>query len=401
MKRLRLVVFAYACEPGRGSEPGAGWAWARMLASLGDVWVITRANNRDAIEAVLPTVPERESLHFVYVELPSWARTWKKGQRGVRLYYVLWQVAALRVARRLAPRVGADAVWHVTFANAWLGSLAPLVGGPFIWGPVGGGAGMPLRMLRGAPRSAVAWELARTGASAAARYLNPFARLAWRRASVILAQNPETRDWLPARHRHKARVLPNAVLADSELHGVRNGAANGNGGGTALFAGRLVYLKGAELAIRAVARAPGWELLIYGHGPEQRRLERLVAELGVDDRISFRGAVPRDELLRRMREADVFLFPSLHDQAPWVVAEALGCGLPVICCDRGGAPVIADTAGLAVRPTSAAATVAGLADALASRTYPPASLAVERARFFSTGSHLERLEQVVEEAGLR
>lgn len=398
MRRLRFIVFAYACEPGRGSEPGAGWAWARMLATLGDVWVITRTNNREAIEAALPTVSERESLRFVYVDLPSWARGWKKGQRGVRLYYVLWQVEALRAARRLAPRIGADAVWHVTFANAWLGSLAPLVGLPFFYGPVGGGAGMPWRMMRDAPRSAVAWELARTGASAAARFCNPMARLAWRRASVILAQNPETRDWFPARHRHKATVMPNAVVEDWELNGARNGDV---GGEVAVFAGRLVYLKGAELAIRAVARAPGWQLQIFGRGPEQQRLERLVSELDVEDRISFRGWVPRDELLLRMREADVFLFPSLHDQAPWVVAEALGCGLPVICCDRGGAPVIADSAGVAVRPTSCAATADDLAEALTGRTFPASSRAVERARFFSPRAHVARIEELLTEARLR
>ena len=48
---MRILAFAYACEPGRGSEPGAGWSWARMLAGLGETWVVTRANNREAIEA--------------------------------------------------------------------------------------------------------------------------------------------------------------------------------------------------------------------------------------------------------------------------------------------------------------------------------------------------------------
>ena len=52
-----------------GSEPGAGWAFARMLASRADVWVVTRANNRGAIEAGLENLPERDRLHFVYVDL--------------------------------------------------------------------------------------------------------------------------------------------------------------------------------------------------------------------------------------------------------------------------------------------------------------------------------------------
>ena len=51
---MRLLLSAYACEPGRGSEPGVGWNWAIALAALGhDVWVLTRANNRDRIEQAL------------------------------------------------------------------------------------------------------------------------------------------------------------------------------------------------------------------------------------------------------------------------------------------------------------------------------------------------------------
>ena len=38
---MRILAFAYACEPAQGSEPGAGWAWARMLAHQGETWVIT------------------------------------------------------------------------------------------------------------------------------------------------------------------------------------------------------------------------------------------------------------------------------------------------------------------------------------------------------------------------
>ena len=50
---LRVLVSAYACEPGRGSEPGVGWHWVREIARFNEVWVITRMNNRKAIETAL------------------------------------------------------------------------------------------------------------------------------------------------------------------------------------------------------------------------------------------------------------------------------------------------------------------------------------------------------------
>jgi glycosyltransferase involved in cell wall biosynthesis len=338
---VRILAFAYACEPGKGSEPGAGWGLARMIArEIGECWVITRANNRKAIEEALLHIPEADRLRFVYVDLPPWARWWKRGQRRVRLYYLLWQVAAVRRARRLVREERFDIVWHLTLANAWLGSLAPLVGGRFVYGPVGGGVGVPWRLARYLGVRGVLYELAREVARLTGRYLNPLARLAWERAEVILAQNPETVRWLPRRHRSKARVFPNALVAADGLPGAP--ARRQPGGRKALFVGRLIPWKGGAIAIEVIARAPDWHLVVLGDGPDRRRLERLARRRGVAERVEFRGWQPREEVWRAMREeADVLLFPSLHDESPLTVAEALALGLPVLCLDHGGPPVVA------------------------------------------------------------
>lgn len=398
MRRLRIVAFAYACEPELGSEPGAGWEWARMLAELGDVWVITRENNRSAIEAALETVPERGSLRFVYVDLPEKARFWKRGQRGIRFYYLLWQIAALRTARRLAPEVRPNLVWHVTLANAWLGSLAPLLGCPFVYGPVGGGVGTPWRMMRGAPKKAIAYEIGRVAARTLGRYVNPAARLAWSRATLILAQNEDTRQWLPRRHRGKAVVFPNAII-----HG--NGRASAIDRSrpkrTALFAGRLIFWKRPDLALTAVSSAQDWRLLVCGSGPEEAKLQRLAKRLDCEERIEFLGWQARDQFLALMSErADVLLFPSLHDESPWVVTEALACGLPVICCDRGGPPALAGSAAIAITPTTAGETAARLAAVLEEGVFPDATVALARARDFTREAQLARLRMVMSAAGV-
>ena len=54
---LRILAFAYACEPGQGSEPEAGWAWSRMLAGLGETWVITRRDYQAASEVLAEALP--------------------------------------------------------------------------------------------------------------------------------------------------------------------------------------------------------------------------------------------------------------------------------------------------------------------------------------------------------
>ena len=61
--RLRVLLSAYACEPGKGSEPGVGWNWVKQLARHEDVWVLTRSNNRGAIEQALRSEPRSAETH--------------------------------------------------------------------------------------------------------------------------------------------------------------------------------------------------------------------------------------------------------------------------------------------------------------------------------------------------
>jgi glycosyltransferase involved in cell wall biosynthesis len=330
-----------------------------MLARMGDVWVITRQNNRGAIEAAMPRVPEKQKMHFEYVDLPERARFWKRGVKGARLYYLLWQVAALRHAKRLSRDVDFDLVWHLTWANVWIGSVAPLLRSRFVYGPVGGGVGMDWSLVGALGTRGALFEAARASVRTVARYANPLARLPWARADLILTQNEETRAWLPARHHPKTIVFPHVVL-DAQLQHTRRRTQTRPP--TALFVGRLLPWKGVALGLRTLLILDDWHLIICGRGPDERRLKRLADRLGVGHRVQFLGWVPGDRVRDLMlREADVLLFPSIHDEGGFVVAEALAAGMPVVCLQRGGPPQIGGTGVVA---TTVSATVEELARAV-------------------------------------
>ena len=91
-----------------------------------------------------------------------------------------------------------------------------------------------------------------------------------------------------------------------------------------VFVGKLIRRKFADVAIEA-ARKSGFpfELEIVGDGPERERLERLADG---DERIRFFGNVPRDEVRRRMSEADVFAMTSEKETYGLVYLEAMGQG---------------------------------------------------------------------------
>lgn len=344
MTRPRIVLFAYACTPAMGSEAGSGWALTELLADVADVWVLTRPYpyRKATIEARLASLPAPERFHVVYVDLPRLVRLVGHDRllrHGLRLQYVLWQIVALRHARRLDRRLGFQLAWHLTFSNAWLGSMASLIGPPFVYGPMGGGVGPPWRLLSALGWRGAAYEAVRGLGRAAGRYLNPLARVSWRRAALILAQNDETKHWFPRSSRHKVVVFHNIVVPAStdDVTVARSPSP------TAIFAGRLLPLKGISLAIEAMRHLPGWRLVICGDGPDEARLRSHARRLGLDGQVEFRGWIERDQVLQLMREAHVMLFPSLHEEGGWAVAEAIAAGLPVIAFEGGGPAALGAT----------------------------------------------------------
>src|SRR3990172_918085 len=215
MRRLRVLISAYACEPGKGSEPGVGWNVAREMARYHDIWVVTRANNRSAIEAALEIDPV-PGLHFVYYDLPPWARWWKRGQRGVHLYYYLWQCGAYFVARALHTEVGFDLAHHATFVTYWRPSFLALLPVPFVWGPVGGGESAPKALWTSCGPRGVAYEMVRE----AFRWLgerDPLVRLAARRSALALATTRASAEPIESLGAQHVMVLPQVALPSEEL----------------------------------------------------------------------------------------------------------------------------------------------------------------------------------------
>lgn len=81
-------------------------------------------------------------------------------------------------------------------------------------------------------------------------------------------------------------------------------------------------------------------LTIAGTGPLESELRRLAVELGVSGRVRFTGRLDRDEMARQLRLSRVALNPSLVDNMPNSVLEALASGVPVVSTNVGGVPHI-------------------------------------------------------------
>lgn len=350
--RRRVLMSAYACGPGEGSEPGTGWQFAVAAAAHHDVWLLTRRRFERSIEAELAADPDLGArLRPVYVELHPRIMRWKRGALGVYWYYLAWQRSAERVARRLWEQVGGfDVTHHVTFASDWLPVGVRRLRSPrFVWGPVGGATYVPWSQVRWLGLRGTVAELVRHGSTSLAR--RAWGDAAARRSDLVVAHN----DDVARRFGHRPVVVePNPAMTAEEMAAPPaappHESPSGGAVHEALFVGRLVAWKGTRLAVAAVAHNPGWTLTFVGDGPDRAEILRRARRHGAAERVRVVGALPREEVLRRMRQADALLLPSLHDSASWVTAEAVTLGLPVVCVDLGGPPVVMDGHGVAVPP---------------------------------------------------
>jgi glycosyltransferase involved in cell wall biosynthesis len=132
---------------------------------------------------------------------------------------------------------------------------------------------------------------------------------------------------------------------------------------TVLCVGRLVSVKGQGVLLEALARTSNdVRAEFVGDGPERARLERRACELGLDERVTFHGAVGQDRIRDLYAAADVFCLPSFAEGVPVVLMEAMAMNIPVVTCGVMGIPELVEhnVSGLLVPPGR----VEPLADAL-------------------------------------
>jgi glycosyltransferase involved in cell wall biosynthesis len=143
-----------------------------------------------------------------------------------------------------------------------------------------------------------------------------------------------------------------------------------------LLVGSLWRPKGFQIAINSfkyfVEYFPNSRLMIAGRGPYERQLRRLQQTGSLTgDEITFLGLVPNSQLPAIYNAADIFLSPSLLSEVlPYVLLEAMSCGLPVIATKLGGSKEAVGRAGMLV----SAGNIKGLTDAMVALARDPETM---------------------------
>jgi glycosyltransferase involved in cell wall biosynthesis len=187
-----------------------------------------------------------------------------------------------------------------------------------------------------------------------------------RHAAALLVANQRTNDALPRTVAQRVISLVENGVDLSLFTRPKGTTMKARDGVRFAFMGRLIELKCVDILIDAIAKCPpSYELVVLGEGPMRPSLEAQVAQLGLQERVLFRGQLTQKECRDTLAECDALVLPSVRECGGAVVLEAMAMGLPVVATNWGGPQdyLDADT-GILVEPRERPRFTEGLYEAL-------------------------------------
>ncbi|WP_233265529.1 glycosyltransferase family 4 protein [Leifsonia sp. AG29] len=315
-----------------GDDVGESWVayqWAKLLSARFELTLLTTYKRGHR-----PPSEQLPGVEVVEWEEPPGVGRFERLNSLMQPAYALFLLRARRwLRRRLAEGVRFDVAHQVVPVAMRYPSPAVALGVPFVIGPVGGSLASPAAFAdeEGATpwyqrlRSLDSWRIRR----------DPLLRRTYEKADCVIGVAPYVEEFLAG-----LRLQRFETMSETAIHEVKPPVDRSGRQGPVrlLHVGRTVRTKGLRDAIRALDRVRDLDVVldVVGDGNDRAACEALVAELGLEDRVTFHGALPRAAVDAFYERADVFVFPSYREPGGNVSLEAMAYGLPLIVCRRGG-----------------------------------------------------------------
>lgn len=337
---MNVVVIAYSCSPGEGSEPGIGWNYVSELSRKHiNLTVITRKNNREKIQK-----EGLKRVNFIYHDLGSVPLRLKKSiPFGLHIYIRLWQKS---VYKNIVNNLNVDLVHHLNLVAFW--NIPPyrlLECSKFIWGPVGISDTIPWTHLKHFKTSAILYELV-------LKFMININSLRLSRikglSHGLLIRNKSSEVFFEDGISSLRDVLCETGIRSSEI-GIPKILDPMSL--QIICVGRMVYWKGFMQAVKAfeayINRGGHGNLLLIGDGPEFSVIRSYIAKNNLVNHVVQLRSVSREVVLTHLKNAHIMLHPSFRDGAPFAVLEAMSNGVvPIILNTLGPSDLVSPNTGI-------------------------------------------------------
>ena len=346
---LKVLINAYACSPGMGSEPGMAWNWVKNLAKFCELYIITEGEFWEKIEAAVPTLEQGGNMHFYYNPVSDEIRKmcWNQGDWRFYKYYRQWQWKTYLMAKDICEKEMIDVLHQLNMIGfrepGYLWRLSKENGVPFVWGPIGGlkqfptaylkGAGLKMQLFMRLKNFLNIWQLKH----------EKRVDEALKTAKLLISSIPDSYRAIKKYKGLDSVVIPEtgcflsediltARFDQEEFH--------------VMWVGKFDFRKQLPLALQTIALAknPKLRLDVYGSGSvgQVEAAKKLADELGVSQQVIWHGNQKNDVVMEAMRKAQLFFFTSVNEDTSTVVLEAVSNRLPVFCFDACGMSAVID-----------------------------------------------------------
>ena len=337
---MKILINAYACSPGMGSEPGMAWNWVSNLAKSCELYIITEGEFRDKIEEVVPTLEQGKNMHFYYKPVSEEIRKmcWNQGDWRFYKYYREWQWKTYLLAKDICQKEHIDILPQLNMIGfrepGYLWKLSEENGVPFVWGPVDAKDKFPVAYLDGAGLKTKLFMRLKNFLTGIQLRYSKRVLLAARQSSVIFSASSNSQ-----RSFKKYMNIDSPLLNETGCYVQDHPIVDKTDKETfdVLWVGKMDFRKQLALALQTVAKSENNKLRLHiMGGGDAESYQSLAKSYGIADKCIWHGAVSHDEVQDIMQKSDIFLFTSVAEGTPHVVLEAISNNLPVVCFDTCG-----------------------------------------------------------------
>ena len=346
---MKILINAYACSPGMGSEPGMAWNWVSNLAKFCELYIITEGEFRDKREEVVPTLEQGKNMHFYYNPVSEEIRKmcWNQGDWRFYKYYKEWQWKTYLMAKDICKVEKMDVLHQLNMIGfrepGYLWKLSKENGVPFVWGPIGGlkqfptaylkEAGLKMQLFMRLKNFLNIWQLKH----------EKRVDEALKTAKLLISSIPDSYRALKKYKGLESIVIPETgCFLSEDISTSRFDTEEFH----IMWVGKFDFRKQLPLALQAVALAknPKLKLDVYGSGSvgQVEMAKRMGEELGISQQVIWYGNQKNDVVMEAMRKAQLFFFTSVNEDTSTVVLEAVSNRLPVVCFDACGMSAVID-----------------------------------------------------------
>lgn len=356
---LSILINAYACSPNMGSEPGMAWNWCINLAQYCKLYIITEGEFRDKIEATLPTLPQRQNIHFYYNPVSEKIRKmcWNQGDWRFYIYYDKWQKKTLQIAQNIIAKNHIDLIHQLNMVGfrepGYLWSIQNI---PFIWGPIAGLGSIPLSFLKGGGLKFTLFYLLKNEVTKLQLRYSKKVNAALKKSKILIVATPESAKIIKKVHHinsiqinetgcYMKKDTSNIVKSDKFFD--------------ILWVGRFIYTKQLKLALDVIKEIKNLKYIrfhIVGQAlkdEDTQKYKNYATSLEIDDICIWHGQIPNNEVQELMQKSHILFFTSIFEATSTVILEAIQNKLPIVCFDRCGfGPIVDSSIGRKIQLTT-------------------------------------------------